>query len=203
MGCPMEGCGKWVTDLRGHCVQAHIPEVFRDLGRTEEDFGTILRVLGGSGGDLFRYSAGLLSAIGCLESHSVKPVEVAAIREVCRVGGWEIPSEFSLNPPNSPAVLMHWRALIELLGLMPAPKQEALCSLRFPMTSSQGFGSSGEPQAVRPKVVRPEESMDWSQGRMSSGGSVRRVPAEGQRVTPQSLSMTCDRSVVFSGFLHQ
>ena len=128
----MEGCGKWVTDLRGHCVQAHIPEVFRDLGRTEEDFGTILRVLGGSGGDLFRYSAGLLSAIGCLESHSVKPVEVAAIREVCRVGGWEIPSEFSLNPPNSPAVLMHWRALIELLELMPASKRDALCSLRFP-----------------------------------------------------------------------
>jgi hypothetical protein len=29
---------------------------------------------------------------------SVKPVEVAAMREVCRVRGWEIPSEFSLNP---------------------------------------------------------------------------------------------------------
>jgi hypothetical protein len=46
------------TDLRGHCVQAHIPGVFRDLGRTGEDIGrvrvsalqTILRVLGGSGG---------------------------------------------------------------------------------------------------------------------------------------------------------
>ena len=57
-GCPMEWCGEWVTDLRGHCVQAHIPEVFRDLGRTREDIGrvrvsalqTILRVLGGSGG---------------------------------------------------------------------------------------------------------------------------------------------------------
>ena len=31
MGCPMVGCGMWVTDLRGHCVKAHIPEVFRDL----------------------------------------------------------------------------------------------------------------------------------------------------------------------------
>ena len=60
----------------------------------------------------------------------MKPVEVAAMREVCRVRGWEIPSEFSLNPPNSPAVLIHWRALIELLGLMPAPRREALCSLR-------------------------------------------------------------------------
>jgi hypothetical protein len=57
----------------------------------------------------------------------VKPVEVAAMREVCRVGGWEIPSEFSLNPPNPPAVLIHWRALIELLGLMPASKRVALC----------------------------------------------------------------------------
>jgi hypothetical protein len=57
-GCPMEGCGEWVTDLRGHCVQAHIPAVFRDLGCTGEDIGrvrasalqTILRVLGGPGG---------------------------------------------------------------------------------------------------------------------------------------------------------
>jgi hypothetical protein len=60
-GCPMEGCGEWVTDLRGHCVQAHIPGVFRDLGRTGEDIGrvrasalqTILRVLGGSRGPVW------------------------------------------------------------------------------------------------------------------------------------------------------
>jgi hypothetical protein len=56
-------------------VQAHIPEVFQDLGHMGEDIGrvrasalqTILRVLGGSGGGLFGYAAGLLSAIGCLE----------------------------------------------------------------------------------------------------------------------------------------
>jgi hypothetical protein len=86
-----------------------------------------------------------------------------------------------LEPPNSPAVLIHWRALIELLGLMPAQRRVALCSLRFPLASSQGFGSSGEPPAVRPKVVKPEEPMDWSQGGMGSGDSVGRVPAEGQR----------------------
>jgi hypothetical protein len=75
LGCPAEGCGEWVTDLWGHCVQAHILEVFRDLGHTGEDIGrvrastlqTILRVLGGSRGGLFGYTAGLLSAIGCLE----------------------------------------------------------------------------------------------------------------------------------------
>jgi hypothetical protein len=162
------------------------------LGCTGEDIGrvrasalqTILRVLGGSGGDLFGYVAGLLSTIGCLEGHNVKPVEVAAMREVCRVRGWEIPSEFSLNPPNSPAVLIHWRALIELLGLMPAPRREALCSLRFPVVSSRGSGSSGEPPAVK-----PEEPMDWSHEGMGSGGSVGRVPAEGQR-GPSQVSAT-------------
>jgi hypothetical protein len=102
----MEGFGEWVTDLRGLSVQAHIPEVFRDLGHTGEDFGrvmgsalqTILIFLGRSGGGLLGYAAGLLGAIGCLEGHSVKPVEVAAMRKVCSVRGWEIPSEFSLSP---------------------------------------------------------------------------------------------------------
>jgi hypothetical protein len=129
-------------------------------------------------GDLFGYVAGLLSTIGCLEGHN------EAMREVCRVRGWEIPSEFSLNPPNSPAVLIHWRALIELLGLMPAPRREALCSLRFPVVSSRGSGSSGEPPAVK-----PEEPMDWSHEGMGSGGSVGRVPAEGQR-GPSQVSAT-------------
>ena len=86
VGCPMEGCGEWVTDLRGHCVQAHIPEVFRDLARTGEDIGrvrasalqTILRVLGGSG-DLFGYVTGFLSAIGCLKGHSVKRVAMRCV----------------------------------------------------------------------------------------------------------------------------
>ena len=134
-------------------------------------------------GDLFGYVAGLLSTIGCLEGHSVKPVEVAAMREVCRVRGWEIPVEFSLNPPNSPAVLIHWRALIELLGLISAPRREALCSLRFPVVSSRS-GSSGEPPAVK-----PEEPMDWSHEGMGTGGSVRRVPAGGQR-GPSRVSAT-------------
>ena len=58
--CPMVECGQRVHDLRGHCLQKHVPEVFRDLSRTGEDLGrlrasalqTILRVLGGSGGPL-------------------------------------------------------------------------------------------------------------------------------------------------------
>ena len=95
----------------------------------------ILRVLGGSGGDLFGYVAGLLVTIGWLEGHSVEPAGVAAMREVCRVGGWEIPSGFSLDPLNSPAVLMHWRTLIELLGLMPAPRRKHCVASGFPLVA--------------------------------------------------------------------
>ena len=72
----MVRCGRWVTDLRGHCLKAHIPDVFRDLYRTGEDFGrvrtsalqTIMRVLGVRR-ELFVYTAGLLSTIGRLEGH--------------------------------------------------------------------------------------------------------------------------------------
>ena len=76
-----------------------------------------------------------------------------------------------LEPPNSPVELILWRALIEQLGLMPVQKRVALCSLRFPLASSQGFGSSGKPPTVRSKVVKPEEPMDWFQG--GSVGSPR------------------------------
>ena len=80
--------------------------VFRDLGCTGEDIGRVrasaLQTIPSPWGirrELFGYVVGLLSTIGCLGGHNVKPVEVAAMREVCRVRGWEIPSEFSLKPP--------------------------------------------------------------------------------------------------------
>ena len=44
----------------------------------------------------------------------------------------------------------------------------ALCSLQFPLASSQGFGSSGEPPVVRPNVDRPEEPMDWTQDTLTT-----------------------------------
>ena len=32
--CPAACSGMKVVDLRGHCLQVHVPEVFRDLGTT-------------------------------------------------------------------------------------------------------------------------------------------------------------------------
>jgi hypothetical protein len=58
------------------------------------------------------YAAGLLKAIGCLECHSVKPIQVAAMREVCRVRGWEIPSTLDYWPTGTggyTVLLSSWR----------------------------------------------------------------------------------------------
>ncbi|XP_069114375.1 uncharacterized metal-dependent hydrolase YcfH-like [Argopecten irradians] len=42
----------------------------------------------------------------------VTPLQQQAMEDVCRVQGWEIPGEFSLDPVNSPAALIHWRCLV-------------------------------------------------------------------------------------------
>jgi len=77
---------------------------------------------------------------------------------------------------------MHWRALIELLGLMPVPKREALCNLQFPVVSGPALGSPGGPPAVGSVVDQPEVPMDWTSERVASGGAVKRVLGRGQGV---------------------
>ena len=65
------------------------------------------------------------------------------------------PSELS---GSANALESHHRAV----GAHARPKGNGLCSLRFLLAGSQGFGNSGEPPAVRPKVDRPEEPTDWT-----------------------------------------
>ena len=60
------------------------------------------------------------------------------MREVCQARGGEVPLDFSLNPPSSAAVLMHWRARIELLRLMPAPTGHVM---QYPVPYDQWSGS--------------------------------------------------------------
>ncbi len=56
------------------------------------------------------------------------------------------------------------------------PLRESHC-----VASGSRWPVVGEPPAVRSKVVKPEEPMDWSQEGMSSGGAVAR-----DRVTPRA-----------------
>ena len=108
------------------------------------------------------------------------------MREVCQASGGEAHSEFSLNPPSSPAVLMHWRALIELLGLKPAPTGHVMQS---PVPCDQVVGSPVGPPAVSSVVDRPEVPMDCVPGRMVSGEqSGLRILDRGRGARPKILA---------------
>ena len=40
------------------------------------------------------------------------------MRELCQCAGWEVPKRFSLKAATSSAVLMHWRVMSALIGLL-------------------------------------------------------------------------------------
>ncbi|XP_076095655.1 uncharacterized protein LOC143066728 [Mytilus galloprovincialis] len=44
---------------------------------------------------------------------------------VCQLARWEVPPTFTLSPINSPAVLMHWRAQVELMVLLQGHQRQA------------------------------------------------------------------------------
>jgi hypothetical protein len=66
------------------------------------------------------------------------------MREVCRVRGWEIPVEFSLNPPNSPAASSP-RPVMVLSGPQRVPSRSNL-----PCPSPHGT-SPWVPLALQPE----------------------------------------------------
>ena len=43
---------------------------------------------------------------------------VQAMRELCQRAGWEVPELISLKAAMSPVVLVHWRAMSDLIGLL-------------------------------------------------------------------------------------
>jgi len=92
------------------------------------------------------YASGLLGTIGCLEGHSVRPNEVAAIREVCRVGGWEAPMDWTSGRMASRGSVRRTPAT-GAYGLS-APRPVPLFSLTpVPSPRLAGIGK-GIPQSV-------------------------------------------------------
>ena len=60
--------------------------------------------------------------ISQLESVRLTPKDLSAewgaMAAVCKFAQREVPPTFTLSPINSPAVLMHWRAQVELMALL-------------------------------------------------------------------------------------
>ena len=121
--CPIQGCSQ-TSDLLEHVFKIHLPKIFDlDLPMSDPNLHNMrwkaLR-------DLSTYVLGTDAYIEDLleffrnknvipQNSEITPSMELAMRGLCLHEGLEIPSVFTLWPPNSPAILLHWRALLGLL----------------------------------------------------------------------------------------
>ena len=117
--------------------------------------------------------------------------------QLCESLGWEPLFKFGLHPPNSPAVLIHWRVLLILLGFLSPLQRVEFAGLFGDKFSTEGRIApplpvmlSGETQQNRPSVaksctvVRPTGAQDLS---VSAAASVPVRLRLGGRLPPQAM----------------
>ncbi|XP_038064965.1 uncharacterized metal-dependent hydrolase YcfH-like [Patiria miniata] len=84
---------------------------------------------------------------------------------MCRVAGWPVPEEFSLNPVNSVAALSHWRCLLVLAGEI-SPQGMGELTRRYPSTGLRRSSESSTsiqatleqiPPSPRQEVLQQDE----------------------------------------------
>ncbi|XP_071141869.1 uncharacterized metal-dependent hydrolase TatD-like [Mytilus edulis] len=69
---------------------------------------------------------------------------------VCQLAWWEVPRTFTLSPINSPAVLMHWRAQVELMALLQGHQRQAFLGKVNLSSSEPSQASSSSEQGSPP-----------------------------------------------------
>ncbi|XP_069129351.1 uncharacterized protein [Argopecten irradians] len=94
------------------------------------------------------------------EGWQITPGQSDLMEEMCRVMGWPIPHNFSLDPMNSPAGLLHWRSLTILASAIPESTMAELretfaLTIRQPMVPVPRSGDGSAPYEVL--VVEGEE----------------------------------------------
>lgn len=121
--CPVPNCFQ-TTDLKDHAYKFHLPKIFDvDLPVSDPNLHSMrwksLR-------DLTTFvlspDAHIEDLLEFFRSKNVMPQEAKitpsmeiSMRALCQHQGLQIPHQFSIWPPNSPAILLHWRALLGLL----------------------------------------------------------------------------------------
>lgn len=121
--CPVPNCIQ-TTDLKEHAYKFHLPKIFDvDLPISDPNLHSMrwksLR-------DLTTFvlspDAHIEDLLDFFRSKNIMPQEAKitpsmeiSMRALCQHQGLQIPHQFSIWPPNSPAILLHWRALLGLL----------------------------------------------------------------------------------------
>jgi len=132
--CAIPGCGEQTSYPKLHLIEEHIPLVFTEkLEPTEEvtqrryaGLVSMTRGILGPQASLLDLQRHLNGPSFRFDGWNIIPQQAEAMRKLCRSMDWDIPSSFTLEPLNSPAVLLHWRCLSVIASLMTKTARDEL-----------------------------------------------------------------------------
>ena len=135
--CPVLNCGESVS--RTHAA-THLPRNFNDqLAPTKELQRQPIIVLRNCESHLLgsvTKLVGLLQYVSNLRQiqRGHYTVSSQSLTSMCQIQGYEVPEVFSIEPANSPAVLLHWRVLLVVFACLNDSDRQELID-RYPINS--------------------------------------------------------------------
>jgi TatD DNase family protein len=135
--CLIPDCPALDSNLKLHSLNHHVPEIFGDrAGASVQVARERQKALSWLATTVFGKSATvtqlaiLVETSGVLkgvvqETNLVTVKQKMAMAELCRVMGMDIPTDFTVVPLSSPAVLIHWKPLTLVIArITPAERKE-------------------------------------------------------------------------------
>ena len=170
--CPVSGC---LTDITRAHAATHLQGIFNNhLEPTEELLRrriSVLRICESRLLGTINSLIGFVEFVNALrlimrDHYHVSKQQARAMTAMCHLQGDEVPTEFTITPANSPAVLLHWRVLIVLFACLNDPdRQEHVVS--YPVNATwigdmpDGFDSHFHLDRSRWSFRAPEASVGY------------------------------------------
>ena len=161
--CPMAGCDETTLRLKWHVLHDHAPGIFNEditpsdkvSNRRYAALSFLAKALNGPTARVEDLVA-LLNNVELIgELWEIQENQDTAMRVMCRVMNWPLPEAFSLTPVNSPACLIHWRALTALLQNLSAGVIEDLQRTFSEPQSEEASAPVGEQEVHRELSPEP------------------------------------------------
>ena len=138
--CPISSCGQAAT--KHHAFDCHLPGLFMDQTLTEKVTTRRVSALKMCAKWVLGYPdlGPLLDFINALHQFSprgllISQPSVESARAICKLQQYPVPEVFSVAPVNSPAMLVHWRILLQVISCLEESQRTSLRDL-FPVETS-------------------------------------------------------------------
>jgi TatD DNase family protein len=145
--CPVSGCMQPNKYQKAHAYTYHLPAIFKEKMDPEKvtsnRIGALLWLGKRLCGPWVRGLSDLatwVSSSGALKHDrrkEVTPLQAAAMRIMARDLDMVPPQHFTLEPLNSPVVLLHWRAVIIMFSMLSASDQRQFLEMYSPLDELQ------------------------------------------------------------------